>query len=87
STRSRYVNHSKQAPNLELVAMPVKGGETGTTEVGMATIRHVREGEELTFDYGDRYFEEVEEGDVIEDGLDMQDLLSGVDWGGSGLSF
>jgi hypothetical protein len=72
SSWHRYINHSCR-PNLESVVEP-----QGRGRVWFRTLREIQADEELTFDYGDMYWDSPD-GEVIED---MEDLLAGVTWGG-----
>ncbi|CAN0069334.1 unnamed protein product [Pylaiella littoralis] len=66
---------------VAVAGVPAKEG------VALTTLRDVEEGEELTFDYGEEYFDgDDDEGNVIEDGEEMKNLLGSVDWGSNPLS-
>ena len=48
---TRFINHSSKAPNLEIKINAAKN------MVWFNALRNIKDGEELLFDYGDKYWE------------------------------
>lgn len=53
---TRYINHSGEDPNLRVKSLAYAYG--GRPRVWFVATRHIREGEELCFDYGPDYWHE-----------------------------